>query len=93
MASAMRVDWPRAADDAFRRNLVFVRGTVETPAGPVGACVAVPADTADVEAAARPLLAAELAAGRWHYLDAVGDGLYYLDGRYQGPTREPLAVG
>ena len=91
-ALPMRVRVSSGADDTFRRRLRFVRGEADTPAGPVGACVALPADTVDIGAAARPLLAAEFAAGRWFLLDAVGDGVYYLDGRYMGPTREPLAV-
>lgn len=91
-ASPMRVRVSSAPDDTFRRRLRFVRGEADTPGGAAGACVSVPADTPDIEAAARPLLAAEFAAGRWFLLDAVGDGVYYLDGRYMGPTREPLAV-
>jgi len=92
MSLPMRVDWSVSAFDAFQRAQVYARGRVETADGPAAACVALPADAPDIEAAARPLLAAEFAAGRWFHLDAVGDGVYYLDGRYQGPAREPLAV-
>jgi len=80
-------------DEVDNPGLVLVRGAVVRPDGRLGvAIVPVPADVPYIEAVARPLLAAEFAAGRW-YDPSSPSAPRYVRWVYADPAREPLAVG